>query len=96
MISVNDFVTLSGTVATTATGTFTVNIEEAYIDGQWRHFNPVKTMNIATVDYDTSLTAQELALVRLLALNNKASTTLTPDQQVIAASIVAKLGSTDV
>jgi len=92
MITVNDSVEIKGTVTTTGTDSLTVTLNEVYLDSQWRKFSPVKTLTIATSDYDTELTPQELALVKKLSVAKGSAVSLTPDEQVIAASITAKLG----
>jgi len=91
MIEVGNSVEIKGAVATTGAGTLTVSMKEIFLDGQWRQFGTPKSLNILTTDYTTSLTDQELELCKLLAINNKTNSSLTPDQQVIANSIIAKL-----
>jgi hypothetical protein len=91
MIEVGNSIEIKGEITATSTTGFTVTMSEAYIDSQWRAFTGTKTIDIATSDYGTSLTPQELALCKLLAEANKTSSTLTLDQQVIAQSIIAKL-----
>jgi hypothetical protein len=91
MISVNDTVNVNGTITAVGTDSITVSLEEIYLDSQWRKFGTAKALAVATSDYNTDLTDQELALVKVLAEANKTSTSLTEDQRVLAASIIAKL-----
>ena len=91
MIEVGNSIEIKGSITATSTTGFTVTMSEAYVDSQWRAFTGTKTMDIATSDYGTLLTPQELSLCKLLADTNKTSSSLTLDQQVVAQSIIAKL-----
>ena len=95
MINANDVVRLEGTVTTTGTGTFTVSITEFYVDGEWHKFTTAKTLEIASADYNDTLTTQEIAYVKTKADKDAASTTLTADELAVAKSIAKKLGGAD-
>jgi hypothetical protein len=92
-ITAGDTVNVNGTVTEVVTDSVTVSLEEIYLDSQWRKFETAKSLTVATSDYNTDLTDQELALVKVLAEANKTSTALSEDQRVLAASIIAKLSS---
>lgn len=90
MIQKDDHIEISGVVKSTSTGSFTLSLEEIFVDEEWRKFSPAKTLEITEADYDTSLTPQELEFVKVLA-DIKSGGNYTPDQRVLAKSILTKL-----
>ena len=95
MINANDAVRLDGTVTTTGAGTFSVSINEFYVDGEWHKFTTAKTMDIASADYTNALTSLELAYVKAKATSDSTNTALTADDLAVAKSIAKKLGGAD-
>ena len=54
MIEIGSAVKFNGAVSAIDTGTFTVNIKEFFIDGQWKRFIEPRAVEIATTDYQKS------------------------------------------
>ena len=78
-----------------AAGTFTVAVNEFYVDGEWYKFSTPKSIEIASADYTDALTTLELSYVKSKADKDSANTTLTADELAIAKSIAKKLGGAD-
>lgn len=90
MIQASDKVELKATVTTVGTDTFSISINEIFVDSKWQSFSTPKTLSILTTDYDTTvITSTEKALAKTLL--EKYSATLTGDDLVSATSLLAKL-----
>ena len=95
MINANDDVKLKGTVQSTGTGTFTVAIDEFFVDGVWHKLTTPKTVDVAETDFTNDLTDTELEAVKVMAETAKTDTALSDCKQEVINSIVKKLGGTE-
>lgn len=95
-ISAGDTVELKGTVSSvTDSNNYTLSLTEMYLssDNKFRSFTTAKTMAITTSDYvESNFSASEMAVIKLLADNNKSVSSYTEDQLQAINSIVNKLG----
>jgi hypothetical protein len=94
MINANDDVKLKGSVLSTGTGTFTVAIDEFYVDGVWHKLTEAKNVDIAEADFTNDLTATELEAVKKMAETASTDTALSDCKKEVIDSIVKKLGGT--
>lgn len=91
MINTGDKVKLNAEVTATGTGTFTISIEDFFLDGAWWKLVPTKELEISTDDYTTDLTEKELEYIKLKAGQDIASLSVKPEELEIATSISKKL-----
>lgn len=91
MINTNDEVKFVGTVKSTGTGTFTVAIEEFFVDNVWHKFIEAKELEINEADFNNELTTLELECVKELAQDKTTDTTLCDDKVAVINSIIKKL-----
>ncbi len=93
MIEIGSAVKFNGAVSAIDTGTFTVNIKEFFIDGQWKRFIEPRAVEIATTDYDNHLTASELTFISNSLERLMRNTNFDENEKEVADSIVKKLKS---
>lgn len=93
MINANDTVKLNGAVKETGTGTFTISVNEFYVDGVWHKLNEAKEFEVTTKDYNNEFTALELKYIGKVAAKDSKSTTLCEDDMEVVNSIVKKVNS---
>lgn len=94
MINANDDVKLKGSVLSTGTGTFTVSVDEFFVDGVWHKLNVAKNIDIAEADFTNDLTDTELEAVKDMAQLASKDTALSDCKKEVVDSIVKKLGGT--
>jgi peroxiredoxin len=93
MINANDAVKLNGAVKETGTGTFTISVNEFYVDGVWHKLNEAKEFEVTTKDYNNEFTALELKYIGKVAAKDSKSTTLCEDDMEVVNSIVKKVSN---
>lgn len=93
MINTNDNVKMNGVVTATGTGTFTVSVNEFYVDGAWHKLSEPHEFEISTEGYNNDFTSLELEYIKEVAERDSQSTTICEDEMEIVNSIVKKLNS---
>ncbi len=93
MINANDSVKLTGSVASTGTGSFTVSVSEFFVDGAWHKLETPRELEINTSDYTNDFTSLELKYIKEKAEADSKSSTLCEDDLEIVNSIVKKFSS---
>ena len=93
MIEVGSVVKFNGSVSAIDTGTFSVNIKEFFIDGQWKRFIEPRIVEIATTDYDNHLTTSELTFISSALERLMRNTNFEDCEKEVADSIIKKLKS---
>lgn len=91
MIDVNDKVRLTGFVKETGTGTFTISVEEFFVDGEWFKFTEPRDIEVKSEEYTEELTSLELKYIKDKAVKDACSTTLCTDDLEVVKSIAKKL-----
>ena len=93
MIEIDSAVKFNGTVTTVGAASYDVDIDEFFIDDQWRRFIEPKTLTIATADYDNHLTPSELTFIQNSIERIVKTMALEDCDLQVAESIIKKLKS---
>ena len=93
MIEVGSIAKINGEVTAIDTGTFTISINEFFIDGQWKRFIEPKVLEVATTDYDNHLTTSELNFISSSLERLMRNTNFEDCEKEVADSIIKKLKS---